>query len=232
MWIDDCGTRNRGRVTQVLRKTRRVVSDTGRRQIVPVMRLARAPDTVLILEGRLDRSLNSRRTCAPILQLLLMAYGTKAYSEKIHTGLDLRFFLKREARKSSHRIIHIICHGLNDSPDGALLQLTHDKVKLMECLADFEGLCGKILILSACEVGANRRTMEALKKASGACAVIAYRKSVYDTYTNLAEALLYEQLLNSNVAPSTAVERVHEALSAVKTKPCDDKYRGNVMVCV
>jgi len=55
------GESHRGRVTQVLRATRRIVTDSGRRLIVPVVRLRRSPDRVLILEGRLDRSLRSSR---------------------------------------------------------------------------------------------------------------------------------------------------------------------------
>jgi hypothetical protein len=111
------------------------------------------------------------------------------------------------------------------------LELTFGKFRLQDNLELFKVIKGKVLILCACQVGANKQIMQQLKRVSGARAVIAYRKSVYDTYTNLAEALLYDQLLSADTSPQEAVKRVYQALKVIRTKPCEERYKGNVMVC-
>ncbi len=235
-WRAADGTRHRGRVTDVLARKRRVVADTGTRPLLPVTSLHHARDHVLILEGRLDRPLRSKRMFGPMMQNWLSAYRVTAHYERIHTGEDLRGFLQREGRDPNYRVIHIMCHGRNlQGRTGSVLELTHETIDLQEHLAAFSGLNGKILILSACQLGTNRALMKELKRVSGASAVVAYRKDVFDWYTNLAEVLLYDQLLaveNASTSPRTAVQRTHKALRCVGTCPTDEPWRGPVIVCV
>ena len=233
IWTDSERKQHRARVTQVLTKRRRIITDTGKRRVVNITSLKSLKDRVLILEGRLDRSLFSKRTFGPMLQQMLSAYCVRADYERIHTVSGLRGFLKAEGRDPRYRIVQIICHGKDlKGRNNAELQLTHDKVDLLENLDMFAGLKGKVIILCACDIGRETTLLKKIKQVSNARAVIAYRKKVYDTYTNLAEALLYEQLLSSDVSPKTAVERASEALRTVNAYASDEPYRGNVMVCV
>jgi len=166
------GETHRGRVTRVLRGQRRVVTDTGHRMVLPARRLRPAPDRVLVLEGRLDRSLRSTRSYARMLKQWLHAYGVEVLHEKVHTVEALHQFLKREGKNARTRFIHLICHASEASPGAApQLYLTFEALDLLEDLHVFHGLAGKILIFSCCDVGAHTAAMNAVKEASGVAAV-------------------------------------------------------------
>ena len=220
-----------GRVTALLPKRRRVVSDTGELASVPLGALRRAPDRVLMLEARLDNALRaSKRIYGPMVKQWLEAYnGVEVLYERVHTVEDFRRFLHRDGRKTGTRFIHYNGHGQTLETKGAVLRLTFEDLDLREDIDVFEGLDGKVLIFSCCEVGANRQVMEHIKEASNAAAVIAYRTEVLDTYTNLAEALLYDRLF-AGMKPQTAVNTVADGLHAmgIRTKGT----RKPVLVCV
>ena len=99
-----------GRVTAVAPRRRRVVSDTGERAEIAVRSLRRAPDRVLILETRLNRTLRSgRRTYGPMMKQWLEAYeNVDVLYEKVHTIEDMRLFLRHEGRQPGTRFIHHI----------------------------------------------------------------------------------------------------------------------------
>lgn len=225
------GVRGRGRVTQCLPKKRRIVSDTGRRLTLPLASLTKSKDSVLILEGRLNPNLRSRREYGPaIKQLLSAAYPFEVLHEKVHTREDLRRFIQKDGRSVHNRIIHIICHGGASRPGSACLHLTFDEVELMAHLDIFAGLEGKILIFSCCEVGKDQHTLQAIKAASGAAVIVAYRKSVLDPYTVLAELLLYELVLNGGKKPESAVTAVAASLYDLGVQACDGQIKKPVMV--
>lgn len=227
------GVRHRGKVTRVEPKKRRVVTDSGRRLVVPVRSLKRSPDRVLILETPLDRSLKSGRIYGPMMQQWLSALGVEALYERVHTVQDMRQFLQRDGRNASTRFIHIMGHG-TDGPgiNGATLHLTFEPLNLREEAQIFQGLNGKIIIFSCCEIGANLRVLEDIKQASGAAGVIAYRIQVDDWYTNVAEGLLYERLVNTTCSPQAAVRLVSEAMRCLGTKVAGIITRKPVLVCV
>ena len=77
-----------------------------------------------------------------------------------------------------------------------------------------------------------RKSLEAVKAASGAAAVIAYRVEVNDSYTNLAEALLYDRLINTNLSPAKVVDLVGEVLKQAGVKVSGTITRKPVLVCV
>ena len=226
------GAWHRGRVTGVLPQARRVVTDSGRHLEVPVRRLRPSPDRALILETRLDRSLRSSREYAPMMQRWLDAYGIEALHEKVHTVEDLRHFLHREGKNAVTRFVHIIGHG-TDEPGSrtAKLHLTFEKLDLAKQADVFVGLVGKILIFSCCEVGADRRALETVQEASGAAAVIAYRVTVDDWYTNLAEALLYQFFVNTALSPGRVVEKVVRLLDEMGARVSGQITRKPVLVC-
>jgi hypothetical protein len=226
------GTRQRGRVTKVLPHARRVVTDSGRRLEVSVRRLQRSPDRALILETRLDRSLKSPREYAHMMERWLSAYGIDAVHEKVHTVEDMRHFLRREGQNVATRFVHIIGHGTDDpGARTAKLSLTFEDLDLAEQADVFAGLEGKILIFSCCEIGADHRALETVRNVSGAAAVIAYRVTVDDWYTNLAEALLYQLFIKTGLSPHSVVEKVCGLLDEMGARVSDLITRKPVLVC-
>jgi len=225
------GTYYRGRVTAKAPRLRRVVTDSGKRFVVPVRKLKSSPDRALLLETRLDRSLRSARAHGPMMQQWLHTFGVEAHYERMHTIEDLRYFLKQEGRRPATRYIHIMGHGCSNLGSGnAILQLTFGRVRLVDHLDVFGGLDGKILIFSCCEIGADRSALETIKTASGASAIIAYRTPVNDWYTNLVEVMLYERLVNTHMTARCAVEVVAKAIRSLGVRV--DSARGPVLVCI
>lgn len=229
------GRKVRGRITQLPGRDQRyaVVTDSNRRVKVHVDHIhGKSPDRVLILEGRLDKNLRSNRSYGPTFQSLLSAYSVEALYEKIHTRHDLQAFLKREGRKPEFRVIHLMCHGIDQAKAGSvLLQLTHEKFDLVEHKDLFHGLKGKVLIFSSCEIGKDAVAMQLIKEESQAAAVIAYTRMVDDYYTNIAEQLLYHQLFENQASPAKAVEAVREMLRIGKVRISEHITRAPVIAC-
>ncbi len=227
------GTRHRGRVTRVMPKWRGVVTDSGKRLQVSAKRLRPSPDRVLILETRLDpRSLRSTRTYGPMIQQWLSAYDVVALYERVHTVESLRRFLRREGKNVATRFIQIIGHGTHQPGRvTATFNLTFGKLDLLKNADVFKGLDGKILIFSCCEVGGNSRAMEAVKEASGAAAVIAYRRWVYDWHSNICEVLLYDRLIETRKSPRKVVKAVNDALEDLGIRVGPEGSKKPVLLC-
>lgn len=225
------GVTYRGKVTKVERGARRIVTDSGRRRIVNVRKLKASPDRFLILETRLDRSLKSRRAYAEMMKQWISAYGVEALHEKVHTIEDLRMFLRAEGRNPATRFIHIIGHGSTDCGQ-TTLSLTFETIDLVAQAEVFRDLHEKVILFSCCGIGASLQAMRAIKNASGAAAVIGYRTSVCDTYTNLAEALLYDRLIETPLQPAQAVDKVGQLLQKLGVKPSNEGTRKPAIVCV
>ncbi len=230
----DDGTRRRGRVTCKLHGSRRVVTDSGRYLKVPVGKLKLSPDRVLILEGRLDRNLKSGRTYGPMMQQWLSAYGVEALYERVHTKADLNHFLRKEGKNVATRFVHIMSHGsMSAGKRSAQIELTFDDINLAEHASVFKGLSGKVIIFSCCDIGADEQAMIEVKKASGARAVIGYRKEVEDAYTNLAEVMIYDRLLRMTAAsPANVVAQIGRLLHdmGVRTQNC--RAKKPLLVCI
>jgi hypothetical protein len=227
------GLKHRGRVTKILPKRRGVITDSGRRLTVPVRRLRYSPDRILILETRLDRTnLRSNRTYGLMMQQWLSAYDVVALYERVHTLEDLRNFLKREGRNVATRFILIIGHGTHKPGSSkATFKLTFGRIDLIEHVDVFKDLDGKVIILSCCEVGGNRRAMELIKERSGAAAVIAYRREIYDFHSNLCEAMLFDRLIETQMKPQKAVDSVNRALEELNIKLGPPRTRQPVLLC-
>jgi hypothetical protein len=162
----------------------------------------------------------------------LRAYSVEAVHEKVHTVEDMRRFLQREGKNVATRIIHVMGHGQDDPGAGsATFSLTFEDLHLVDQVEVFRGLEGKIIIFSCCEVGADQKAMKKVKEASGAAGVIGYRVAVHDWYTNLAEVMLYDRLINSSCSPQSAVRLVNGALKALGTQVHDRIVRKPVLVC-
>ena len=230
------GKRQRGRVTAVEKQNRRLVSDSGKRLVVPSRGMRPSPDRVLILETRLDRNLKkSKRIYGPMMQQWLQAMHVDALYERVHTMDDVKKFLQAEGKNVATRIVHFMGHGKKDHGRGmASLHLTFEWIDLgdPDHLEIFRGLNGKVLIFSCCQVGADAEAMLAVKKISGAAAVIAYRKEVDDWYTNVAEGMLYERLINAPaLSPKKVVRLVTRAIDLLGIRLPDEVTRKPVLVC-
>lgn len=218
------GKERRGTVTGKLSGKRRIVTDSGKRDVVLLNKLKYSPDRVLLLETRLGRSLKSKRTYGPMMQRWLDAYGVDVLYERVHTVVAMRGFLRSEGKNIATRFIHVMGHGTDEKGRGtATFHLTFDKLDLVKQADVFKGLRGKIIIFSCCEIGKDRKVLETIKKASGAKAIIAYRNDVSDTDTNLCEVLLYDRLIETRMSPKKVVESVMRALDGLgirgKKKP-------------
>jgi len=227
------GAKHRGRVTRILPKKRGVVTDSGKRVVVPVRRLKYSPDRVLILETRLDRrNLRSDRTYGPMIQRWLSAYDVVALYERVHTAEDLRRFLQREGRNVSTRFIQIIGHGTHKQGNSrTTFNLTFGKMDLEQEADAFRGLDGKVIIFSCCEVGGNRHVMELIKRESGAAAIIAYRHWIYDFHSNLCEVMLLDRLIETAMSPQKAVDSVNRALEELDIRLGPPSTKRPVLVC-
>lgn len=230
------GERQRGRITSKGHRSRRVMTDTGHIIKVPIGAIKDSQDRVLLLEGRLDRSLASERLYGEMFQKMIYALGKVVRYERVHTKEDLKRFLEREA-KVHVRFIHLMGHGMDCRETGKTrFFTTFEEVDLgdEDVIEEvFRGLDGTIIIFSCCEIGANSRILKKIKEVSGAAAVIAYRKEVKDWYTNLVESMLYERFINQpEMKPITVVEKVNAALKVLGVKMEDVKARGPILVCV
>lgn len=223
----------RGRVTSVEPHARRVVTDSGKRLVIPVRRLRPARNRSLILETRLDRNLRSNRTYGPMMQQLLYAFDVEALYERVHTADSMRRFLRQEGKNPATRFVHVMSHGtVGPKPGSAMLHLTFDDLDLVKQADVFKDLQDKILLFSCCQIGRDREVLEIIKDVSGAAAVISYRVDVNDWYTNLAEALLYERLIKSTMSPQKAVRLVAEVLDRMGVKVDGVVTRKPILVCV
>lgn len=228
------GTKYRGRVTRVGSRKRGVVTDDGRRLTVAARALKPSLDRALILETRLERNLlRNGRVYGPMMQQWLSALDVETLYERVHTVDDVRGFLAKEGKNVSTRFVHFMGHGADDCGAGkARLCLTFADLDLDKQRDVFAGLTGKIIVFSCCDVGADATAMRAVKEASGAAAVIAYRKGVRDWYTNLAEGMLYERLVHdTSLKPARAVALVNDALQALGVRLPDEIARKPVLVC-
>lgn len=217
------------RVVGIERGKRRIITDLGERKTVPIRALDYPQhETILMLEARLDRNLNSKREQGRYIKALLEQYGAKLLYERVHTIEGLQFFLRSEGRKSNVRLIHFTGHG--HGREGTL-SLTLEDIKLAESSELFKGLKGKILLFSSCEIGRRAKILRNIVRENGLAGIITYRAEVEDTYANLAESMVYDRLLLSSDPPERIVKHVNAALKALGAKPELHPYCRNVLCC-
>lgn len=216
------------RVTQVVRRKRRVITDLGERKIVSTRSLWYPNERFLMLETRLDRSLRSSRGQGAFIKELLSAYGAKLLYERVHTKEGLRSFLQKEGRQANVRMIHFAGHGHGRK---GTISLTFEEVRLLELEPLFRGLNGKVVLFSSCEIGRCRKQMERLVKTNQLAGIIAYRTEVEDSFANMADAMVYDRLILSSDPPRKIVRQVNAALKALSMKPGFANSRGPALKC-
>ena len=186
--------------------------DGGGRRSVCANRLRPAIDHILILESRLSWTLRSSRNCGDLYRAFLGGYGVRPLYERIHHRDDIVHFVRRHGPDT--RIVHISCHGRRDRQN-TYLRLSRDRIYLRrhgEIVTDqpwLKILEGKIVIFSACEVGADRQTMGYLVTRNRLELLFAYSDVVYDGLAFVAEALIYDDLiLNDGSRPARIAKKV------------------------
>ncbi len=217
------------RVTQVKRQKRRIVTDLGERKVVSTRSLWYPNDKFLMLESRLDRSLRSSRGQGSYIKELLSAYGSTLLYERVHTKEDLRRFLQREGRQPNVRMIHFAGHGHGEQ---ATISLTFEDVPLLDLEPLFKGLKGKVVLFSSCEIGSRKKIMSRLVERCELAGIVAYATEVEDSFSNLAEGMIYDRLILSADPLRKIVRQVNAALKALKIHPCGrSSNRGEVLKC-
>jgi len=224
----------KGKVTAVIGPSRRILTDHGQTGKVAVSRLAKAKDSVLLLETRLEYSLNKPdRQYADMFDRALRANLVDIRHERVHTRTDLRHFLQEQTKSKDIRFIHIIGHGKEaDDKGAARLCLTFEDVDLRKNANLFRGLAGRIIIFSSCEIGRDRRALLGILEKSGAQCIYAYNQEVDDWYSIIVELLLYDRLINQPDWPPERVGReVQRALNQLGVRP-EERRRSSALVWV
>ena len=168
---------------------------------------------------------SEKKVQIPFVMGVLADLSGKAKPDDPVIPVDDRKFLEIDVDNFNERLKAMKPHVAFDVPnvltgEGNLkIDLTFESMDLIKQSDVFAGLDGKVIIFSCCEVGADRRVMKAIKKISGAAAVIGYRLEVDDWYTNLVETMLYERLINTRMSAKKVVKRVNEALSQSMPHP-------------
>ena len=73
--------------------------------------------------------------------------------------------------------------------------------------------------------------MELIKEKSGAAAIIAYRRWIYDYHSNLCEVLLLDRLIETHMSPQRAVDSVNRALDELGIRLGPQGTKRPVLVC-
>jgi hypothetical protein len=180
----------------------------------------------LVLEGSLDRRLDSTRSGEPLLRAWLRAHQVRLAFKNVHT-LDDILIMARDYGKVRPPFIHLSCHGAYDEENRAYITLApaglkEDRLHLTDPAMvrtfgdDF--FHGMPILLSACLLGRYGTEMERFRRETGVGPVAAYTFEVYDYNAMLFELLLYQGVLSNGWPFSTAVEKALKAASVVKIR--------------
>jgi hypothetical protein len=220
---DARGQPGRGLITQKSGKTVRVVDDQGRQYTTsPTGRGVKIRFKsvkpvwagVFLFDTQLTPGFRSQRRGEVFWrEYCRHAEWTFGY-ERVHSLNDLSYFL--EKRTIKEHILIFNGHGSGRSgwqlSNGQCLNGESD-------LAVSAANRGKVVIFSACNIGANRGLCVALREKLGASDVVAYRARINDDMAFIAEPMLIH-LLNAEYKPGKVahlVERVATALDPWKT---------------
>lgn len=129
---------------------------------------------IYCLEGEWSFDLRDDSSVRDVLGVLARNDGVKNIHRDVATADDLTQYLRRwsDARYRDYRIGYLALHG---SPGRVVFRRA--KVPIAHIAENAQGSCaGKIVFLSSCAVGADRRQLERFKRLTGARAVCAYTK--------------------------------------------------------
>ena len=184
------------------------------------------PPRALVLEGSLDRNLESTRSEENILRTWLNSQGFKLAYKNIHTLEDIEV-IGRAIGKNTPPFVHISCHGDHNVDHGAYITLAprSDDTKSMIYLNDdstirifrkaFEGMP---ILFSACFLGRYREDMANFRDKAKLGEIAAFTREVYDSECMIFELLIYQGMLIQGYPFETAVNKAEKALNEVGIK--------------
>lgn len=186
---------------------------------------------------------------------LFRALDVDPLHERIHHRDSLRHFIRGFGRHSTIRYVYISSHGASIAGADVIL-LTHDPIfherdRRQLRFSDYErgfadklkkdseflrstfedALPGKILVLSACDLGKRRGIAELISEVSGAAAVFAYAGIITLDDAFVAEALLFRALrdITKKNTPERIARNVRKALLAAGLDVPLVAYRDGVL---
>lgn len=152
---------------------------------------------ILVLETQLDDDIESARSQKEFMHLLGQVYAYKeveVVTKEVHSAADVKHFLNLARENRSLQVIHFVAHGTAEG----LIRLTNgDRIDLRKTSGRelFRDMRQKYFIFSCCGIGREQRTLDQLRKISGASGIFAYVGTVYDYQSFLIDAMLYHLLL-------------------------------------
>jgi len=174
-------------------------------KVVATKQIRPAKFGVFVFDTCLDTSLYSDRQAADFWYRYCTSAGWAHGAERVHSIADLKYFLRRKIKENV-----LLFSGHGSQRKGFRLtngEILDKKVDLSISRANSQ----KVIIFSACLMGANRALCEHLGNELKARAVIAYSKMIPDDLCFIAEPLLL-QFLSTRIKPEEAVEKTNDAL--------------------
>ncbi len=227
-WVQQKGCSERGIVRGTTGKRSTLVCWLGRGKATPhgTGSLKQCdPPRALVLEGSLDRKLESDRSEEELLRTWLEAQNVKVAYKNIHALEDIRVLAKAIGNKEPP-FVHISCHGDHDDHDRAYILLAPTPNKKNRILLNdpdtqktfrdaFEGMH---VFFSACLLGKFQKEMVAFRKGARLNSVAGFSREIYDSDAMLFELLLYHGVLTKGWNFKTAVTNACASLKPLGLK--------------
>lgn len=182
---------------------------------------------LLILESAMEEdglvSDAEQRRQRVLLEEFFRSHKFRVMHERVHGLKDIQYWLTRCAhhnrtrikRKGHERIefIHIGAHGTRN---GLALPNKDDEVTLEEAFSPLQETRIRMILLSSCKL-AGGRLAPIILESSGAQYLVGYPNNTYDEICNVAEPMLYHQLIKRPKTPvELAVRKVNDMLALMR----------------
>lgn len=182
---------------------------------------------LLVLESAMEEqglvSDAEQRRQRVLLEEVFRTHGLRVMHERVHSLKDIQYWLERCARHNRARIrrkahehiefIHIGAHGTRN---GLTLPNGDDEVTLEEAFSPLQSARVRMILLSSCKL-AGGRLAPIILESSGAQYLVGYPNNTYDDICNVAEPMLYHQLITRPKTPvNLAVRRVNDMLALMR----------------
>lgn len=137
---------------------------------------------IFCLEGEWDRSIRSRESVLPLLEILDRLREADYYHRDVATREEFAYYLKTFLRQSAAKfpVLYLACHGFNEGGEAGISLSTQQEFSIGELGELLSGrLADRILYFGSCLVGsADDAQLRALAKTTGARAIVGYQTEV------------------------------------------------------
>ena len=159
---------------------------------------------VFCLEGAWERRLDDRTSVLPSLELLERVGHIRYIHRDVGTEEELYHYLEKWAQRGyrSYSVLYFAFHGVSGG-----VRVGRGVVPLSELAGKLEGTAsGRVIHFGSCSVMRDRRAVDEFQRATGAKAIVGYRKDV-DWVESAALDLL---LLSSLTGPGRIDARINQ----------------------